>query len=140
MSDFDYERETLLSDMEEVRHTQEKIQEEINKTRAEIGTLKLYLDRASNGDINQVQRLQSQLIANAEHMTTKVLLDKVADTLSLFKTSDSSDSLSSLTDDRTSDAALHMAVMNERSDSFALRVLRFIWLPLQKTRCKIIAI
>ena len=53
VSDFDYERETLLSDMEEVRHTQEKIQEEINKTRAEIGTLKLYLDRANNGDINQ---------------------------------------------------------------------------------------
>jgi hypothetical protein len=32
-------------------------------------------------------------------------------------------------DDRTSDAARHMAVKNQRSDSYALRVLRFIWPP-----------
>lgn len=149
VSDFDYviERETLLSDMEEVRHNQEKMEEEINKTRAEIATLKLCLEGGTTekGDQiiekgDQIQRLQSQSIANEEHVTTKVLLDKVADTLSLFKVADSSDSLSSRTDDRPSDAALHMAVMNQRSDSFALTVLRFIWPPLEKKRCKIIAI
>ena len=37
------------------------------------------------------------------------------------------------------DAALQMAVMHQ-SDSFALRVLRFICPPFEEKRCKIIAI